>query len=309
MPLAPKRYMGAFEGISLRGVYGNSWRMFFKDLATEFDQDRVTTGGAALAYYFLLALFPALLFFLTLLPYLPVPNLEARILGFIGSALPGDAANMVRGTVEEVVTVRKGGLLSFGILFTLYAATNGVYALMRELNATYDVKEGRSFLRVRFTALGLTLAFGGLVIGAFALVLLGESMERWLSSQLGLGEPLLSLFAVLRWAVIAVAFTAAFALMYYYGPDVEQEFRFITPGSVIGVITVVATTLGFKFYVENFGNYNATYGSIGAVIVLMLWLQLTGLIVLFGSEVNALIEHYSPQGKEKGKKTEKAAAA
>lgn len=290
-----------WDGVSLRGVYGSSWKQFTRDLKKEISEDNIFNGAAALGYYFTLALFPAMLFLLSLIPYIAPPGLQESVMDFLNKLLPGDAARMFESTVREVLGQRKDGLLSLGALLTLWAASTGIYAIMQQLNITYDIVEGRSFLKVRAQALLLTLSFGVLVLAAFSLIILGKQLEQWVISRTG-SEALSLLFNVARWTVICLSLFSAFAMLYYFGPDVEQEFIFITPGSVLGSISLIATSLGFKLYVENFGNYNATYGSIGAVIVLMLWLNIMGLIVLLGSEVNALIEHYSPLGKVKGEK-------
>ena len=159
-------------------------------------------------------------------------------------------------------------------------------------------------IRGRATALALSLLFGVLVLGAFSLVVIGGMIENWLADRLGFSGLLLTLFAVFRWTVIVLALLLGFAVIYYYGPNVEQRFRFITPGSVVGVALLIAASLGFSVYTSNFGDYDATYGSIGAVIILMLWLYIAGLVILVGSEINALLEHYSAEGKQKGEKKE-----
>jgi membrane protein len=292
----------AFIGISRSGIQGRTWKTFFRDLKNEISEDNVPNGAAALAYYLLLAIFPAMIFLLGLLPYLPIPNLQQSIMDMLGQALPGDAAKMFTGTVQEIVSQKRGGLLSLGALLTLWASSAGMSAIMQQLNITYDVKEGRPFYKSKGIAILLTLGMGALVISAFGLIILGGSIQGWMASSLGLGQPVIVAFAALRWVIIAASLMLAFALTYYFAPDVEQEFRFISPGSVLGVVLLVVASLGFKLYVENFGSYAKSYGSIGAVIVMMLWLNIMGLVILLGSEVNALIEHYSPQGKAKGQK-------
>jgi membrane protein len=292
------------EGISRHGVYDKSWREFFRTLKEEIKQDYVFNGAAALAYYLMLAIFPAMIFLLNLLPYLPVPDIHGEIMALLHQMLPGETARFFTGTVQELVSDSRESLLSAGAVLTLWAASSGMHAIMNQLNITYDVEEGRSWLRARGTAVALTVSFGALVIGSFILILLGEALENWLSRSLGWSGPWLALFAVLRWLIILAAFCLAFAIIYFFGPDVEQDFKFITPGSLLGVILLVTVSLLFRAYVDNFGNYNKTYGSIGAVIVLMLWLYNSGLMILLGSEVNALIEHFSPDGKNKGEKDE-----
>lgn len=285
-------------------IYGVSWKKFGKDLKNEISDDNVFNGAAALAYYLMLSIFPAMIFLLTLIPYLPIPNLEQAIMDALNQAMPGEAAKMLSGTVQEVVRNQKGGLLSIGLLGTFWAASSGMYAVMQQLNITYDVKEGRPFWKVRGTALMLTVMFGALVVGAFGLVVFGGQLQEWLGGTLGFSPVLLAVFAVVRWAIIAAALLLAFAVTYYFGPDVEQKFRFVSPGAVFGGVVLIVASLGFRIYVTNFGKYNATYGSLGAVVVMMLWLYITGLVVLLGSEVNALVEHYSPEGKDKGEKQE-----
>lgn len=279
-------------------------RRFAKDLYNETSEDNLFNGAAALAYYFFFALFPAMIFLLSLIPYLPIENLHQAVMDFLYQALPGDAANALEGVISEVTLNTHGGLLSLGVILTLWAASSGLYAVMQQLNVTYDVRETRPFWQVRGQAILLTLLFSVLIVAAFSLIVFGGVLQKWLANALGWGDALLVAFAIFRWLVIAILLLGGFALTYYYGPDVEQKFRFITPGSVLGVIILVGATLSFRIYVEHFGNYAKTYGSIGAVIVMMLWLYIAGLVILFGSEINALIEHYSPEGKNKGERRE-----
>ena len=283
---------------------GVSFKQFAKELKSEIKDDNVTNGAAALAYYLMLAMFPALIFILSLLPYLPIDNLDQAIMDLLHQAMPASAADLFEENISGVVNQRSGGLLSFGLLATLWAASTGIYAVMQQLNITYDVKEGRSFFKARGLALLLTLGFGLMIITAFALIVLGGVLQGWLAGQLGWSTPLTVAFSALRWVIILALLLLAFSVIYYYGPDVEQRFRFVSPGSVIGVALLALGALGFRFYVSNFGNYNATYGSLGAVIILLLWLFIVGLVLLFGSEINALVEHHKGEGKRKGEKRE-----
>lgn len=288
-------------------AHGVSKKKFFTDLKNEIKEDNVSNGAAALAYYLTLAIFPAMIAILSIIPYLPIQNVDKAVMDMLRQALPGQASNMFTSVVTEVTTNKKGGLLSFGLLFTIWAASNGMYAIMQQLNITYDVTEGRPFWKSRLTAIGLTLLTGLLIVGAFSLIVLGGKIQEWLGSSLGLGGGLLVVFAALRWIIIAGALLLGFAITYYWGPDAEQKFKFVSLGSVLGVVLLVGASLLFKVYVTNFGKYEATYGSIGAVIILMLWLYISGIALLIGSEINALVEHYSADGKSKGEKTLRAA--
>jgi membrane protein len=286
-------------------VYGVSTKKFLHELYQEISDDNVFNGAAALAYYLTLAIFPALIFVMAVIPYLPIEDVDQAIMDLLGQALPRDAYELVARVVSEVTSSRRGGLLSFGLMATLWAASTGMYAIMQQLNITYDVKEARSFIRARATALMLSLLFGLLVIGAFTLIVLGGRIEDWIGNRFGFADALVTFFAVFRWIVIVLALLLGFAMVYYIGPNVEQKFKFITPGSLLGVTLLIIVSLGFTLYIKNFADYSATYGSIGAVIILMLWLYIAGLVILLGSEINALVEHYSPEGKEKGEKKEK----
>ncbi|MDQ3298363.1 MAG: YihY/virulence factor BrkB family protein [Myxococcota bacterium] len=290
-------------------LHGIPWKQFFRDLRREVSEDNVFSGAAALGFYLTLAVFPAIILTITIVPYLPIDRVDQAIMDLLQQALPAQASTLVAGVVSDVTSERRGGLLSFSMLATLWAASSGMYAIMRQLNITYDVKEARGFIRGRVTAIGLSIGFGVLVIGAFSLIVLGGVIQDWIGASFGFGAPLLTFFAVFRWVVIVLALLLGFALIYRYGPNVEQKFAFITPGAVLGVILLIAASLGFAFYTRNFGNFDATYGSIGAVIVLMLWLYIAGLVLLLGSEINALVEHYSPEGKRKGAKTEHESSA
>jgi membrane protein len=290
------------ERLYCRGV---PLKKFFKDLYNEIVEDDISNGAAAIAFYLMLALFPAAMFLLTILPYLPIQHLKEAVFDFLGQALPTSAAQLFIDVVERITSQRRGGLLSFGLVFAIWSASSGMYAVMQQLNTTYDVKEGRPFWKARGTALLLTLVYAVMIIGAFALIVLGGVIQAWVASLIGWSKPLLIFFATFRWVIIIALLLFALACIYYFGPDVKQKFRFVTPGSVLAVLVLVGSSMLFRLYVTNFADYDATYGSIGAVIVMMLWLYIAGFMILLGSEVNALIEHYSASGKEKGEKEER----
>jgi membrane protein len=233
-----------------------------------------------------------MIFLLSLLPYLPVPHLEQAIMGLINQALPEPAARLFTRVVHQVTTQRKAGLLSVGALGTLWAASNGMYAVMQQLNIIHGVKEGRNFFKLRGTALFLTALFGGLIIGAFALVAAGGLIQGWLTSHFGATSVLPTLFAIARWAIITFALVVGLAWVDYLGPDAKQELRLITPGSIVSVAALIFASLGIRVYVGHFSNYAATYGSLGAVVILMLWLYVAGAAILLGSEINTLLERF-----------------
>jgi membrane protein len=271
-----------------------------KELLQQFKKDRILNSAAAQAFYLTLAIFPGLICVLSLLPYLPIAHLQKAIMDLVRQVLPGDAARALTSVVESL-TEQRGGLLSFSIFGTLLLASSGMAAVIKQLNITYHVPvtEERSFLKTRALALLLTVLGGALVIVTFTLVVLGGTLQSLIASELGWSDLLLNIFAAFRWVVIVVSLLLGFAAIYYLAPNVEQKFRWVTPGAVIGVVALILATLGFRLYVDNFGRYGATYGSIGALIVLMLWLYVAGLMLLVGSEVNALYERRVAAGRSR----------
>jgi membrane protein len=262
----------------------------------EVDRDNAFNGAAALAYYFTLAVFPTMIFLMALIPYLPIANVDQAIMDLLQQALPPSAASMFSDVVQEIVSEKRGGLLSFGLIGALWAASTGMYAVMRQMNIAYDVPEKRPFVRARATALGLTVLFIVFVIGAFSLVVLGGVIQDWLGNRFGFSDALLTFFAVFRWVVIVAGLLLAFAMVYYAAPNRDQEFKFVSGGSVTATLLLVLASLAFQLYTANFGRYDATYGSIGAVIVLMLWFYIAGLVMIVGAEIDAVLERRARSG-------------
>ncbi len=271
-------------------------------LISEVQNDDCFGRAAQLAYYFLFALFPFFLFLTTLLGYIPIPNLMDRIMALLGEMLPGEALSLVQDNVQALVTGQRGGLLSFGILAALWTSSSAIAAVIDSLNRAYDVQEGRPFWKVRGLAIMLTSGLSGFIIVSIVLLTFGPQIGGWVADLFGLGRAFEIAWNVLRWPIIVVLLILALALLYYFAPDVEQEWKWITPGAVFAILGWLAASLGFSFYVNNFGSYNATYGSIGAVVVLLTWMYLSGLFILIGGEINAAIEHALQGGKEPGEK-------
>jgi len=268
----------------------------------EFQDDDCLCRAAQRAYYFLFALFPFFLFLTTLLGYLPIPDLLDRILVGLAPLLPGDALRLVQDNLHQLVTGERGGLLSFGILAALWTSSSALTAIIDSLNRAYEVEEGRPFWKIRGIAILLTVGLSVFLVVALVLLTFGPPLGRWVADLVGLGEVFALSWNLVRWPVIVGLLIIAMAMLYYFAPDVEQEWKWITPGSAFAVIGWLLTSLGFAFYVNHFGSYNATYGTIGAVIVLLTWMYLTGLFVLIGGEINAEIEHASQDGKDPGEK-------
>jgi membrane protein len=263
---------------------------FSKELWQETQDDRVFSGAAALAYFLLLAIFPGAIFILSLLPYLPIPHMQQAIMDLLYQVLPAQSATLFEGTVRHLVSEKRGDLLTFGFVFMLWSASTGMYAIVQQLNVAYDVKDRRPFWKVQATAFVLMLLFVLLIIGSLSLVIFGGVVQSWLASMIGWSRPLLIFFATVRWVIIAISLLLGLALIYRFGPDANLKFRFISPGNVAAATLIALSSIGFQFYISQFGKtYNATYGRLGAMIILMLWLYLSGLAILVGGEINTVL--------------------
>src|SRR5215208_7162278 len=296
-----------FKSMSLAGL---SYTELAKRVYAEVMDDDVLGRSAQLSYYFLLALFPALLFLTSLLGYLAGENGQLRqgLFNYLAAVLPGEASKLVSETVTDVTQSSGGGKLSFGILATFWAASNGMGAISESLNAAYDLKETRPWWKVRLTAIGLTLALTLLIVTALVLVLYGGDIADAVSVKLGFGSAFATAWKVLQWPLVLIFVLLAFALIYYFAPDIrEQKWKWITPGAVAGVALWLLISFAFKLYLSYFNSYSATYGSLGAVIILMLWFYFTGTAILVGGEINSEVENEmarqgAPDAKEKGEK-------
>ena len=279
----------------VRGVdWQFDWKRTWQSLWREVNDDQIANGAAALAFYMVLSLFPCAIFGLSALPYLPIANLQQATTDLVREVLPGNAADLLTSTVVSAVSRRSYGVLSFAFLFMLWSATSGLHGLMQQLNVVYEVEEERSFLRARGLALLLTAAFFALVVGALALIIFGGVVQTFVCARLGWSDGLLGLFAAVRWLIIISALHFAFSVIYCVGPSLQQPFVLITPGSCAATLLVLGASSAFKFYVNRFSDYDALYGSLGAVIVLMLWLFAVGWVTLFGGELNDVLRRDRP---------------
>lgn len=284
--------------LNLRGI--SSFELL-KRTIKEFNNDDMTTYASALAYRAIFSLFPFLLFLIALLGLLDLQNFFIWLREQVSLVLPPDALELVNPVIDEMQD-QKSGFLSFGILVALWSASIGVRSLMNAMNKAYDVEEGRPAWKLMLLSVVYTIGLALILLSTAALMIIGPQVMEWLADQVGLKEIVVVLWTWLRWPIVVVLMMLVVAVLYYVTPDVEQKFSFITPGSVLAVIVWIAASIGFGIYVQNFGNYDATYGSIGAVIVLLLYFYISAAVLLFGAEMNAVLEHASTEGKDEGDK-------
>jgi membrane protein len=296
---------------SLWKLGGLSWMQLGKRVWAEINEDDVWGRAAQLAYYFLLALFPLLIFLTAALGLMlgSGEGLRQSLFEVLSEVMPGSAFQLVDTTMTEITGASNAGKLSFGLLATLWAASNGMGAITQALNVSYDLEESRSWWKRRLVAIALTISLSVLVITALLLMLWGGRVADFLAAQYQLGGFFPIAWKTIQWPLVFAFMVTSFALIYYFAPDVkDQKWKWLTPGSVIGVVLWLLASLGFKLYLHLFNSYSATYGSLGAVIVLMLWLYFTGASILIGSEINSEIENAAaqsgaPDAKQRGEKS------
>ena len=279
-----------------------SWKDLVKRTANEVVADNCLALAAELAYYFFLALFPALLFLVAIVSFVPISGLLDTITGTLGRVAPTEVISIVQDQILKIAHDKNGGLLTLGMLGTIWSTSSGVDAIIDTLNQAYNINEGRSWWRRKMIALGLTVGLALFIVVAFVLVIAGPQLAEKVAVVFHMGAAFEWTWKIVQWPVVFLLVSSAIAIVYYFAPDAQQEWVWITPGSVLATILWVLISLGFRFYVTSFGSYNATYGAIGGVIVLMLWFYLSSLAVLIGAELNSEIEHASPYGKAPGEK-------
>jgi len=257
----------------------------FRLLWHRIEEDDLPGLSAQLAYFFLLSLFPLLIVLFTLLPYIPIPH--QNILGMIKDFAPDEAMALIEKNVKEIMSQRNGGLLSFGIIGTIWSASNGINAIVRAFNKAYNVKESRSFIVARGMAVLLT--FGMIFVFLLALILpvFGKEIGLFLFSQLGYTEEFIKIWNALSWLGSGIILFLIFTGLYWIAPNVKIKCRSAFPGAIFATVGWIISSMGLSFYVGNFSNYSLTYGGIGAIIVLMIWLYLSAFIIILGGEVNA----------------------
>jgi len=253
--------------------------------------------AAALAYYFVLSLFPALILLSAVVAYLPVPDLFNQVSALLARFLPADAMGLVRRVLADVISPNKGTFLSLGILSTLWAASGGFAAMIEALNIAYDVRDDRPFWKTRPLAVGLAFLTGALLLIALSVMVVGPRFGQWLAGRVHLSGLFVLLWPFIHWTV-AIGFTVlAVEALYFLAPNVKQRLRATLPGAVVSVGCWITLSYLLGLYFRHFGNFNKTYGTLGAAVALMIWLYWTGFALLVGAELNEELAKISKEGK------------
>jgi len=275
-----------YENVSLYKIF----RLFLQNLM----DDEILDRANGVAYNFILAVFPAIIFLFTLIPYISnfFPDVNAQgIMAFLGDVMPKSMYDVISPTVLDIVGNQRGGLLSLGFVFSLYLSTNGTLALMRAFNACYRTVERRSGWKTRLIATGLTINLAFVVFLAIVLLVVGQLMLNYISHWINVSDLAFFLLFSLRFVVIFIVFFLAISTLYYFGPAIHYNWRFFSVGSLIATLLTLLVSYGFSYYVTNFGTYNKVYGSIGVMIAIMVWIQLITVVLLIGYEINASVHN------------------
>ena len=253
--------------------------------------------AAALSYYFVLSIFPALIFLSAVLAYLPLPDLFNQVLSLLGRLLPADSMGLVRSVLSDVITRNRGTFLSLGILGTLWTASGGFSAAIEALNIAYGVKDDRPFWKTRPLAVGLAIMIGVLMLMALSVMMVGPRFGEWIAGRIHLSYLFTLVWPYIHWS-IAIGFTIlAVEALYFLAPNVKQRLGATLPGAILAVGCWIALSYLLGLYFRHFANFNKTYGTLGAGIALMTWLYWTGFAMLVGAELNCELAKVSAQGQ------------
>ena len=276
-------------GFMHMGLY-DVLRFFIRSLI----EYQISMQASAVAFRFFMALFPTLIFSFTLIPYVPVNNLDRQILTAIAAVFPPQSVPMIKETMGEILYHKRGGLLSFGFFFTLFLATSGTNALLTAFNRNYEIFKHRNFLKQRMYSTWLTLLlFLELITGA-VLLIFGERVFGRLFLYLHFkGEASQWTITLINWGIVMAMIFVAISFLYYYGASLKdrKDWKFISPGSLLSSTCVFIASFGFKYYVTNFANYNKLYGSLGTMIILMVWFYIMAAVMIVGFDLNSAIQN------------------
>jgi membrane protein len=279
-----------------------SWTELLKRAAKEAFDDNVFDLAAQQAYYFFFALFPALLFAIAVAGFFPLQGLIDETVTMLSRFAPKDVIDILTSAMQSLSNQNSGGILTFAFVVTIWSSSGAMVSIITTLNAAYDVTESRPWWKTRFIAIALTVGIAFFILISMFLVIAGPTLAENIAARMHLGPAFKWTWWVLQWPVVFALVASAIGLVYYFAPDVEQDWVWITPGSVLATGLWLAVSVALKLYYTIVPNANAAYGTIGGIMVLMLWFYLSGIALLLGAEMNAEIEHASPYGKDPGER-------
>lgn len=265
------------------------WFLFLDELLYRYEDDGVSEIGAQLTYYLILAIFPFLIFFLSTLKYTPLS--DTQVLETMLSALPGETQSLLYDLISEIMNKSSVALLSFGALGAIWSSSKGIMSIIKAVNRAFDLEESRPFWKLRGLAIIFTIALFFILVIAFSTLIFGEVLFNAIIDSYNL--PFLVLWKTMKILIPLVFMTLIFALLYKFSPSIKEEINIkiseTIPGSIFASIGIVLFSILFSFYINNFGNYTNTYGSLGGIIILLIWIYAISIVIVLGAEINATL--------------------
>jgi membrane protein len=283
MLLARKIKPIGFTGLSIYDVAIFFWKGLM--------EGSITTRASSLAFNFFLAFFPSIIVFFTLIPYIPIDGLQETLMELLAVVLPPSTNEITFQTLEDIISNPRGGLLSVGFILALYFSTNGINSLIEAFNSSYHIREIRPLIQQRILSLGLTLLLSIMLIIAIGLIIFGTIVVNYLVSSEIITTGAADLIIYGKWFVMLAMLFFGISILFHLGPALKSKWKLFTPGTIFATIFIIITSIGFNYYINHFSQYNKIYGSIGTLMIILLWMYFNSIILLTGFELNASISN------------------
>ena len=287
--LSKKIKLNSFYNLSLYDILF----FFYKGVK----QGAITTRASSLAFNFFLAFFPSIIVLFTLIPYIPIVDLQETLMELITTILPPHTNEIAFATIYDIINNPRSGLLSIGFILTIFFATNGVNSLIEAFNSSYHINESRSIVKQRLLSLGITFLLSCILMITILLIMFSKTVVNYLISAEIIENKSIEYILFGKWMVIIIMLFVGISIIYHFGPTIKKKFQLFTPGSIISTCLIIVTSSFFNYYISNFAEYNKVYGSIGTLIIILLWMYINSIILLIGFELNASIFNAKKQKK------------
>ena len=287
--LSKKIKLNSFYNLSLYDILF----FFYKGVK----QGAITTRASSLAFNFFLAFFPSIIVLFTLIPYIPIVDLQETLMELISTILPPNTNEIAFSTIYDIINNPRSGLLSIGFVLTIFFATNGVNSLIEAFNSSYHINESRSIIQQRLLSLGITFLLSCILMITILLIMFSKTVVNYLISAEIIENKSIEYILFGKWMVIIIMIFIGISIIYHFGPTIKKKFKLFTPGSIISTCLIIVTYSFFNYYISNFAEYNKVYGSIGTLIIILLWMYINSIILLIGFELNASIFNAKKQKK------------
>jgi len=272
-----------FAGLSIYDVTIFFWKGLI--------EGSITTRASSLAFNFFLAFFPSIIVFFTLIPYIPISGLQETLMEVLSIVLPPSTNEITFNTLDDIINNPRGGLLSIGFVLALYFSANGMSSLIEAFNSSYHINEYRSLLRQKALAITLTFFLGLILIITIGLIIFGKTALIYLTDFELISKFSAELILYLKWIVMLTMLFSGIAVLFHFGPATTIKWKLFTPGSILATLGIIITSIGFNYYINHFSQYNKVYGSIGTLMIILIWMYFNSIILLTGFELNASISN------------------